>query len=63
MKTQDELYNEYIELIDQMLKDRSLSDNDGFLDKCDEVWYAMDKETHQRVETYLIKKSKTNMIE
>ena len=62
MKTQDELYNEYIELIARMQQDRSLLENDElydeFLDKCDLVWYAMDKETHDRVEAYLAEDAK-----
>jgi hypothetical protein len=53
MKTQDELFNEYIDLISQMQNDRSLSDNGEFLDKCDKVWYALDKETMERVENHL----------
>jgi len=62
MKTQDELYNEYIELIHQMQENRSLSENGEFLEKCDSVWYAMDKETIDRVEIYLVEKTKKEMV-
>lgn len=58
MKTQDELFNEYIDLLAQMREDRSLAENDEFLDKCDLIYFAMDDETHNKIEEYFSENSK-----
>ena len=58
IKTQEELYNEYIVLYSRMKEDRSLLENDEFLDKCDSVWYAMDKETMDLIDKFLAERKK-----